>query len=98
MPSKKIPKNPMANNSELILPKTADKKKPTQVDVHNGQLINSPKNFDFFIIHDLTLSKIEPYTSMVVIPYAIKLQNINNPIILKDKKINFKNQPPLFII
>ena len=83
-PSKKIPRYPIANNSELILPKVAESKKPTHVDVHRGQLINSPKNFECFPIQLLSFSKMEPYTIMVVIPYAIKDQKINKPIILKD--------------
>ena len=52
-PSKNIPKYPIANNSALILPNTAERKKPTHVDVHSGQLINSPKNLDFLPIHSL---------------------------------------------
>jgi len=65
-------------------PKVNDKKKPTHVDVHRGQLTNSPKNFECFLIQLRRPSNIDPYTIMVVIPYAIKLQNINKPIILKD--------------
>ena len=97
-PSKNIPKYPMAKSSELILPRVVDKKNPTHVEVHKGQLINSPRNLDFFPIHVRNPSNMDPYTSMVVIPYAIKLQKTNNPIIIKDTEINFKNQPPLFII
>lgn len=84
IPSKKIPKYPIANNSELILPNVSDKKKPTHVDVHIGQFINSPKNLDLLTNQALNPSKMEPYTIMVVIPYAIKDQKINKPIILKD--------------
>ncbi len=34
-------------------PKQMDMKNPTHVDVHNVQLIKSPKNFDFDLIHNL---------------------------------------------
>jgi len=88
----------MLNNSELILPNVADKKKPTHVDVHKGQFISSPKNLDLFDIQLRNPSNMDPYTIMVVIPYAIKVQKINSPIILKDTEINFKNQPPLLVI
>jgi hypothetical protein len=47
---------------------------PTQVDVHNVQLINSPKNFDFDLIHNLVDSNIEPQTNIDVNPYAVKIQ------------------------
>lgn len=59
-PSKNIPKYPIAKSSELILPSVADKKNPTHVDVHSGQLINSPKNLDFLPIHVRNPSKMEP--------------------------------------
>jgi hypothetical protein len=51
-----------------ILPKTIDIKNPTQVLVQRVQLIRSPKNLDFFLIHSLEDSKIEPQTNIEVIP------------------------------
>ena len=82
-PSKKIPKYPTLNKSLVIPPNVIDRKNPTHVAVQRGQLINSPKNLECFVIRVRSPSKIDPYTIMVVIPYAIKVQNINNPIIIK---------------
>lgn len=45
-------------------PVTIEKKKPTQVEVHNGHDNKSPKNVDFFAIQHLRFSKIDPNTSI----------------------------------
>lgn len=71
-----------------------DKKKPTHVEVHKGHAINSPKNFELRVIQARDVLKMDPYTSMVVIPYAMNPHKTNIPIILKDTEFNFKNQPP----
>jgi hypothetical protein len=58
----------VSKNIVVILPKISDIKNPTQVDVHNVQLIKSPKNFECAFIHIRWFSKIAPQTSILVIP------------------------------
>ena len=78
IPSQKIT-SVQCTSKKLLLnpPKTMDIKNPIHVDVHNVQLIKSPKNLECFFINVLVDSKIEPQTNMDVIPYAAKIQKIN---------------------
>ena len=62
-------------------PRVIEKKNPTHVDVHSGQLMSSPKNFECLPIKFLKPSNIEPYTRMVVIPYALTPHSISVSII-----------------
>ncbi len=71
IPSKKIAGNQCIPYDVVNPPKKIDIKKPTQVDVHKVQLIKSPKNFDFVLIHCRWFSKMEPQTKIDVIPYPM---------------------------
>lgn len=82
-PADNIPsKNKLINGNvlkkcEVGLPKKIERKNPTQVDVQSTQLIKSPKNLEWFIIHCLVFSNIDPQTMIDVIPYEMKI-HINN--------------------
>jgi hypothetical protein len=75
IPSKKNDSIELGKISEVNPPKKIESKNPTQVAVHNVQLIKSPKNFDLVLINSLVLSKIEPHTMIDVIPYAMNDHN-----------------------
>jgi len=86
IPSKnKLKIHKVSKNKLDTLPKNIDMKNPTHVDVHNVQLIKSPKNLDLDFIHSLCFSNIEPQTKIDVIPYAINAHNIN---IINKKLLN----------
>lgn len=65
-PAVYIPSAKMLNKGKVLkytedkLPSVNDIKKPTHVDVHNGQLISSPKNLECLLIHSLKFSNIAP--------------------------------------
>jgi hypothetical protein len=64
-------------------------KNPTHVDVHNVQLIRSPKNLELRLTQFLVLSNIEPHTKIEVNPYAVKIHKINSIkkfLLLNDKQ------------
>ena len=103
-PSKKIDGNhPILNSCDVSPPIVIEKKNPTHVDVHNIHFISSEINLPIpwygyigFSPHRcikfLKPSKIEPYTIMVLIPYAANAQNIIFSIILNYTKKNPLNK------
>jgi hypothetical protein len=78
IPSKNIDGNQCKSKNFVVNPpKHSDKKNPTHVDVHIIQEVKSPKNLQLVFNHSLVVSKIEPYTIIVLIPYDMKDQKSN---------------------
>jgi hypothetical protein len=82
-PAVNIPSKNIAGNqciSKYVVdnpPKHNERKNPTHVLVQSVQLIKSPKKLECSFILFLRFSNIDPHTKIDVIPYDIKIQNIN---------------------